>query len=149
MDVPIIYWKWRSVVLLNTPLWRVYPYRQGKLTQKHLYLVQKGMWFLCNCMYFRKQKLLLKVTSVCRPQGPVFQIPEAQRPFLVHQGDIVTIAYNSFKRNKIPFDPLIVRKRDDLRWDDVLNSTKPVTLTCMWLIKDRAILYWFYFSNIC
>ncbi len=53
-----------------------------------------------------------------RPQGPVFQIPKAQELFPIQQGDVVTIAYDSYKRRAIPADPIIIRKRDDLYWGD-------------------------------
>ncbi len=62
-----------------------------------------------------------------RPQGHVFQIFKSQSPFLVHKGDIVTIEYDSLKRQQYPDDPVIVRKRDDLNWDDVVkNSTQAI-----------------------
>ncbi len=59
-----------------------------------------------------------------RPQGSEFQIYEAQSPFLVHKGDIVTIEYDSLKRRKYPINPVIVRKRNDLDWEDVVNNYK-------------------------
>ncbi len=69
-----------------------------------------------------------------RSKGTVFHIPKAHGSFTVHKGDIVTIAYNSFKRNNIPEDPVIVCKRSDLHWDDiVLNNTKKLALNCMFL----------------
>ncbi len=61
-----------------------------------------------------------------RPQGSIFQISKSQSPFLVHKGDIVTIAYDSFKRRQYPIDPVIVRKRNDLDWDDVVKNSKQV-----------------------
>ncbi len=58
-----------------------------------------------------------------RPQGYVFQISKSLSPFLVHKGDIVTIEYDSLKRNIYPVDPVIVRKRDDLNWEDIVKSS--------------------------
>ncbi len=58
----------------------------------------------------------------CRPQGYVFQISKSQSSFLVRKGDIVTIEYDSLKRLQYPVDPVIVRKRDDLNWDDVVKN---------------------------
>ncbi len=58
-----------------------------------------------------------------RPQGYVFQISKSQSPFLVHKGDIVTIEYDSLKRHQYPVDPVIVRKRDDLNWNDVVKNS--------------------------
>ncbi len=64
-----------------------------------------------------------------RPQGCVFKISNSRSPFLSHKGDIVTIEYDSLqKRNQYPIDPVIVRKRDDLNWDDVVkNSTQAIS----------------------
>ncbi len=57
-----------------------------------------------------------------RPQGSVFQISKSRSPFLVHKGAIDTIELYSLQRHQYPVDPVIVRKRNDLNWDDVVNT---------------------------
>ncbi len=74
----------------------------------------------------------------CRPQGSVFQISKSQRPFLVHKGDIVTIEYDLFKRR--PIDPVIIRKRDDLNWDDVVKNSKQAIPNSKIRNNEREIL---------
>lgn len=59
---------------------------------------------------------------VYRPTGTVCQIPKTKCKFPIHKGDVVTFAYNSFMRNEIPFDPVIVCKREDLSWDDITQD---------------------------
>ncbi len=74
---------------------------------------------------------------VHRPQGPVFQMPKAQKPFPIQQGDVITIAYDSLKRRTIPVDPIIVRKRDALYWGDA--NLKQIPPDRMWFFV--SIIY--------
>ncbi len=74
-----------------------------------------------------------------RPQGTVFQIPKDQKPFPIQQGDVITIAYDSSKRNSIPVDPVIVRKRDDLHWGD--TNIKQISSSSMLFIVTFNVLY--------
>ncbi len=94
--------------------------------------------FPCNCMYgelrFFLEGKIINV-SVHRPQGPVFQMLKAQTPFPIQHGDVVTISYDSLKRRKIPIDPIIVRKRDDLYWGDIKQAAPISILFSAFLVK--------------
>ncbi len=87
--------------------------------------------FLEIVCYSNWSKLELIVLN--RPQGDVFQIPKHHSPFPIHKGDIITIAYNSFKRRQIPVDLVIVCKRNDLLWEDIVinNTKKQAPQNCM------------------
>ncbi len=109
------------------------------------YFSGKTRWHRSSCTRFEefhdffaivcswKKNLQSLNSCYTRPQGGIFQIPKHQSPFLVHKGDITTIAYDSFKRQQLPVDPVIVCKRNDLSWDDVVinNTKKQVALNCM------------------
>ncbi len=115
--------------------------RQDKMTRKRLFLglMMNVLPYSCTLIY--NMNAIDTNAFLYRPKGDVFQIAKTKDAFPMFQGDIITIAFNSFKKNKTPVDPVIICKREDLCWDDVMKYNKAVALNRMHYIISISLVH--------
>jgi hypothetical protein len=90
---------------------------------KHLFLI---VFFAITMrlLYIRLfiRSFIYSFIRLSRPNGKSIVVPPHNVLINTHMRDVVSVSYESYLPQELPVNPKIYRVRDDISWEDVVNS---------------------------